>query len=88
RSALALAGGIGLLPGDGEPLERCLLRALLDEHWPASLCANLRRRPVQALDPARTDLGEALDFLNRLVMSLAALSGFALDDMTRDDGWR
>ncbi|NQA20475.1 molybdopterin oxidoreductase, partial [Pseudomonas aeruginosa] len=26
RSALALAGGIGLLPGDGEPLERCLLR--------------------------------------------------------------
>ncbi|MBF3061287.1 molybdopterin oxidoreductase, partial [Pseudomonas aeruginosa] len=33
RSALALAGGIGLLPGDGEPLERCLLRALLDEHW-------------------------------------------------------
>ncbi|HCF5780981.1 TPA: alpha-E domain-containing protein, partial [Pseudomonas aeruginosa] len=104
--------GIGLLPGDGEPLERCLLRALLDEHWPASLCANLRRlhwaaaqvrgrlsgenwlallelqRDMQALDPARTDLGEALDFLNRLVMSLAALSGFALDDMTRDDGWR
>lgn len=97
---------------DGEPLERCLLRALLDEHWPASLCANLRRlhwaaaqvrgrlsgenwlallelqRDMQALDPARTDLGEALDFLNRLVMSLAALSGFALDDMTRDDGWR
>lgn len=112
RSALALAGGIGLLPEDGEPLERCLLRALLDEHWPASLCANLRRlhwaaaqvrgrlsgenwlallelqRDMQALDPARTDLGEALDFLNRLVMSLAALSGFALDDMTRDDGWR
>ena len=112
RSALALAGGIGLLPEDGEPLERRLLRALLDEHWPASLCANLRRlhwaaaqvrgrlsgenwlallelqRDMQALDPARTDLGEALDFLNRLVMSLAALSGFALDDMTRDDGWR
>lgn len=88
------------------------MRALLDEHWPASLCANLRRlhwaaaqvrgrlsgenwlallelqRDMQALDPARTDLGEALDFLNRLVMSLAALSGFALDDMTRDDGWR
>ncbi len=91
---------------------RCLLRALLDEHWPASLCANLRRlhwaaaqvrgrlsgktgwpcwscnATCRRLDPARTDLGEALDFLNRLVMSLAALSGFALDDMTRDDGWR
>jgi uncharacterized alpha-E superfamily protein len=26
--------------------------------------------------------------LNRLVVSLAALSGFALDDMTRDEGWR
>ncbi|MBG7004640.1 circularly permuted type 2 ATP-grasp protein [Pseudomonas aeruginosa] len=112
RSALALAADIGLLPDAPAALERRLLRALLDEHWAASLCANLRRlhgaaaqvrgrlsgenwlallalqRDALALDPARTDLGEALDFLDRLLMSLAALSGFALDDMTRDDGWR
>ncbi|WP_374439372.1 circularly permuted type 2 ATP-grasp protein [Pseudomonas panipatensis] len=112
RSALELASAIGLLPPGEAPLEQRLLDALLDEDWPNSLCANLRRlhwaaaqvrgrlsrenwlalldlqRDVQALDARRTDLGEALDFLNRLLMSLAALSGFALDDMTRDDGWR
>ncbi|AKA26950.1 circularly permuted type 2 ATP-grasp protein [Pseudomonas chlororaphis] len=41
-----------------------------------------------ALEAGEPDFGELLDFLNRLVMSLAALSGFALDDMTRDEGWR
>ncbi|WP_110951046.1 circularly permuted type 2 ATP-grasp protein [Pseudomonas bohemica] len=40
------------------------------------------------LDTETPNFGELLDFLNRLVMSLAALSGFALDDMTRDEGWR
>lgn len=43
---------------------------------------------AQALGGQTADFGELLDFLNRLVMSLAALSGFALDDMTRDEGWR
>ncbi|WAH58258.1 circularly permuted type 2 ATP-grasp protein [Pseudomonas silvicola] len=46
------------------------------------------QREAQGLDVEDPDLGELLDFLNRLVMSLAALSGFALDDMTRDEGWR
>ncbi len=46
------------------------------------------QREAQSLDVEAPDLGELLDFLNRLVMSLAALSGFALDDMTRDEGWR
>jgi uncharacterized circularly permuted ATP-grasp superfamily protein/uncharacterized alpha-E superfamily protein len=46
------------------------------------------QRDAMALDTAEPDFGELLDFLNRLVMSLAALSGFALDDMTRDEGWR
>ncbi|WP_044870789.1 circularly permuted type 2 ATP-grasp protein [Pseudomonas sp. LFM046] len=112
QSALRLAGAVGLLPLGDEPLEQRLLAALLDERWPSSVSANLRRlhwaaaqvrgrlsrenwhavlelhREAQALDAKRTDLGEALEFLNRLLMSLAALSGFALDDMTRDDGWR
>jgi uncharacterized circularly permuted ATP-grasp superfamily protein/uncharacterized alpha-E superfamily protein len=46
------------------------------------------QREAQGLDSADADFGELLDFLNRLVTSLAALSGFALDDMTRDEGWR
>ncbi|NBA95165.1 circularly permuted type 2 ATP-grasp protein [Pseudomonas sp. R5(2019)] len=46
------------------------------------------QREASALEADESDFGELLDFLNRLVMSLAALSGFALDDMTRDEGWR
>ncbi len=46
------------------------------------------QREAASLDTDTPDFGELLDFLNRLVMSLAALSGFALDDMTRDEGWR
>jgi uncharacterized circularly permuted ATP-grasp superfamily protein/uncharacterized alpha-E superfamily protein len=46
------------------------------------------QREAMSLETETPDFGELLDFLNRLVMSLAALSGFALDDMTRDEGWR
>ncbi|MEG0966877.1 MAG: circularly permuted type 2 ATP-grasp protein [Pseudomonas sp.] len=46
------------------------------------------QREAQSLDDDAADFGEQVDFLNRLVMSMAALSGFALDDMTRDEGWR
>ncbi|XXF09737.1 circularly permuted type 2 ATP-grasp protein [Pseudomonas sp. D2-3] len=46
------------------------------------------QRDLQRLEGREGDLGQLLDVLNRLMISLAALSGFALDDMTRDDGWR
>ncbi|MHC8303952.1 circularly permuted type 2 ATP-grasp protein [Pseudomonas sp. PB3P13] len=55
------------------------------ENWQALV--ELQREALE-LDNEAPDFGELLDFLNRLVMSLAALSGFALDDMTRDEGWR
>ncbi|VVN69246.1 circularly permuted type 2 ATP-grasp protein [Pseudomonas fluorescens] len=55
------------------------------ENWQALV--ELQREALE-LETAEPDFGELLDFLNRLVMSLAALSGFALDDMTRDEGWR
>ncbi|WJV22459.1 MULTISPECIES: circularly permuted type 2 ATP-grasp protein [Pseudomonas] len=55
------------------------------ENWQALV--ELQREAL-ALEAREPDFGELLDFLNRLVMSLAALSGFALDDMTRDEGWR
>lgn len=40
------------------------------------------------LEPAQLGRGQAMGFLNRLLIATTALSGFALDDMTRDDGWR
>ncbi|MDD1509607.1 circularly permuted type 2 ATP-grasp protein [Pseudomonas sp. CNPSo 3701] len=46
------------------------------------------QRDLQQLECRDGDLGQLLDVLNRLMISLAALSGFALDDMTRDEGWR
>ncbi len=55
------------------------------ENWQALVQL---QHDAQILDSEEPDFGELLDFLNRLVMSLAALSGFALDDMTRDEGWR
>ena len=55
------------------------------ENWQALV--ELQREAL-ALETQTPDFGELLDFLNRLVMNLAALSGFALDDMTRDEGWR
>jgi uncharacterized alpha-E superfamily protein len=35
-----------------------------------------------------TDLGKALSFVDRLLMSLSALSGVVLDDMVQDHSWR
>lgn len=55
------------------------------ENWQA---LSELQREAQRLDDLSADFTELLDFLNRLVLSLAALSGFALDDMTRDEGWR
>lgn len=40
------------------------------------------------LRPSKLELGKALGFVDRLLMSLSALSGFALDDMTQDNSWR
>jgi len=58
---------------------------LSSENWRGLLEV---QREAQALDRERIDFGDALELLNRLLMEVSALSGFALDDMTRDDGWR
>ena len=55
------------------------------ENWQALVELQREALSLEDDDPG---FGELLEFLNRLVMSLAALSGFALDDMTRDEGWR
>ncbi len=52
---------------------------------------NLRTINTLIRDPVinRTvSLSEALGWLNRTITSMMTLSGFALDGMTRDDGWR
>jgi uncharacterized alpha-E superfamily protein len=43
------------------------------------------QREFRRDEAARRD---ARDTLDRLLLSLVALAGFALDDMTQDDGWR
>ncbi|RWU26397.1 molybdopterin oxidoreductase [Pseudomonas alkylphenolica] len=55
------------------------------ENWQALVELQNESR---SLENQTADFGEQVDVLNRLVMSMAALSGFALDDMTRDEGWR
>jgi uncharacterized alpha-E superfamily protein len=58
---------------------------LSQENWRAIV--EIHREQV-ALTSATPDLQGAMEFLDKLLMSVSALSGFALDDMTRDDGWR
>ena len=43
------------------------------------------QRDFKRAEAARSDARETLD---SLLLSLAAIAGFALDDMTQDDGWR
>jgi uncharacterized circularly permuted ATP-grasp superfamily protein/uncharacterized alpha-E superfamily protein len=58
-------------------------RSLLSaEHWRS---ISVMQRHFQE---AGASLADPLETLDRLLVSLTALCGFALDDMTQDDGWR
>lgn len=73
------------LAADLQRLVWCASQArsrLSGENWRA---VGVLQREFQEAVTAGTDPGEVLD---RLLLSLAALAGFALDDMTQDDGWR
>jgi uncharacterized circularly permuted ATP-grasp superfamily protein/uncharacterized alpha-E superfamily protein len=52
------------------------------EHWRS---ISVMQRQFHEAGATHSDPLEALD---RLLVALTALSGFALDDMTQDDGWR
>lgn len=52
------------------------------EHWRT---INVLRRQMQEATTHHEELGETLDWL---LLTLSALSGFSLDDMNQDDGWR
>jgi uncharacterized circularly permuted ATP-grasp superfamily protein/uncharacterized alpha-E superfamily protein len=73
------------LTGDIERLGECATQvrgSLSTENWRALtvLQRDFRRAAATRSDPRET--------LDSLLLSLAALAGFALDDMTQDDGWR
>ncbi len=88
---------LGGLHGDGEHVDlRQTLRALMaaaaevrsrlsQENW--NVIVTLEHEATE-LQPENPDPGAALGFLDRLLMSLSALAGFALDDMTQDQSWR
>jgi uncharacterized alpha-E superfamily protein len=52
------------------------------ENWRV---VSVLQREFESAAEVREDARESFD---RLLLSLAALAGFALDDMTQDDGWR
>jgi len=73
------------LSGDIARLGECAaqVRANLSaENWRA---ITVLARDYRRAETARSDVRETLD---RLLLSLVALAGFAVDDMTQDDGWR
>src|SRR6202050_4460626 len=73
------------LRGDIERLGECAAQvrsSLSAENWRA---LTVLQRDFKRAEAARSDARETLD---SLLLSLAAIAGFALDDMTQDDGWR
>ena len=73
------------LKADLQRLSWCATQArsrLSAENWRA--ISVLQRQFQESVD-RKTDPRETLD---GLLLSLSALAGFALDDMTQDDGWR
>jgi len=85
REALFDAGNAASLAADCKRLGWCATQVrgrLSLEHW--RTLAVLRRQ-MQDAATSRKDLREILDWL---LLSLAASSGFSLDDMNQDDGWR
>ena len=73
-----MSGDIGRL-GECAAQVRSSLSA---ENWRA---VTVLQRDFRRAEAARSDARETLD---RLLLSLVSLAGFALDDMTQDDGWR
>ena len=78
RKVFTLSGDVGRL---GECAAR-VRSSLSAENWRA---LTVLTRDYRRAENARADAREALD---QLLISLAALAGFAHDDMTQDDGWR
>jgi len=55
------------------------------DHWHS---LNRLQREQQAAQKKHPTLTEAIAFLDRVLLVSSSLNGFAMDNMTRDDGWR
>jgi uncharacterized circularly permuted ATP-grasp superfamily protein/uncharacterized alpha-E superfamily protein len=55
------------------------------DHWHS---LNRLQREQQAAQKKHPSLTEAIAFLDRVLGVSSSLTGFAMDNMTRDDGWR
>ena len=55
------------------------------DHWHS---LNRLQREQQQAQKTHTTLTEAIAFLDRVLGVSSSLTGFAMDNMTRDDGWR
>jgi len=94
----------GVLTADGDPVEGvyddALEFGLTADLGRLGWCATQSRSRLSAehwrsisvmqrhFHEAGATVADPLESLDRLLVSLTALSGFALDDMTQDDGWR
>ncbi|HXE40426.1 MAG TPA: alpha-E domain-containing protein, partial [Azonexus sp.] len=54
-------------------------------HWHSLNRLQLEQQAAQKIHPSLT---EAIAFLDRVLGVSSSLTGFAMDNMTRDDGWR
>ena len=55
------------------------------DHWHS---LNRLQREQQAAQKVHPTMPEAIAFLDRVLSVSSSLTGFAMDNMTRDDGWR
>jgi uncharacterized circularly permuted ATP-grasp superfamily protein/uncharacterized alpha-E superfamily protein len=55
------------------------------DNWHA---LNRLQRQLQRYNDERPQISDALAFLDQILLASSSLAGFAMDDMTRDDGWR
>ena len=104
RSAREQCERYGVLTADGDPVEGvyddALEFGLTADLGRLGWCATQSRSRLSAehwrsisvmqrhFHEAGSMLADPLESLDRLLVSLTALCGFALDDMTQDDGWR
>ena len=49
---------------------------------------NRLQRQLQRYAKQRPEISDALAFLDQTLLAASSLAGFAMDNMTRDDGWR
>lgn len=55
------------------------------DNWHA---LNRLQHHLQVYSEFGREIGDALAFLDQILLSSSSLAGFAMDNMTRDDGWR